>query len=201
MKLYYTPAACSLSPHIVLCETGLDYELVKVDLQTRTTEDGADYSAINPYGYVPALGLDEGELLFEGPAIVQYLADQVPEKALAPAAGTMERYRMQQWLNFLSAELHKGVSPLFNPAVPDEAKGVFVESFGNRLNQLAASLGDNNYLLGEQYSVADAYLFTILGWCPFFEFDLTPWPSLQAFQGRVAARPAVQKALKEEGLA
>ncbi len=200
MKLYYSPAACSLSPHIVLCETGLPYELVKVDLQAHTVEDGSDYFSINPFGYVPALSLDGEELLFEGPAIIQYLADQVPEKNLAPANGTFERARLQQWLNFLSAELHKGVGPLFNPAVPAEAKGVFVESFSNRLSQLAAALGDNDYILGEQYSVADAYLFTILGWCPFFEFDLSPWPTLQAFQGRVGARPAVQKALKEEGL-
>ncbi|MDX2425655.1 MAG: glutathione transferase GstA [Cycloclasticus sp.] len=201
MKLYYTPAACSLSPHIVLCETGLPYELVKVDLASHTVEDGSDYFSVNPYGYVPALGLDNGELLFEGPAIVQYLADQVPEKNLVPAAGTFERARLQQWLNFLSAELHKGVAPLFNPAMHDEAKGMFVEAFSNRLNQLASALGDNDYLLGKQYSVADAYLFTILGWCPYFEFDLAPWPTLQALQGRVAARPAVQKALKEEGLA
>lgn len=200
MKLYYTPGACSLSPHIVLCETGLNYELVKVDLASHTVEDGSDYFSVNPYGYVPALGLDNGELLFEGPAIVQYLADQVSEKNLAPTAGTFERARLQQWLNFLSTELHKGVAPLFNPVMPDEAKAMFVERFSDRLTQLTSALGENDYLLGEQYSVADAYLFTILGWCPYFEFDLAPWPTLQAFQGRVGARPAVQQALKEEGL-
>ena len=200
MKLYYTPGACSLSPHIVLCETGLKYELIKIDLASHTAEDGSDYFSVNPYGYVPALGLDNGELLFEGPAIVQYLADQVADKNLVPAAGTFERARLQQWLNFLSSELHKGVAPLFNPAMPDEAKALFVERFADRLTQLTSALGENDYLLGEQYSVADAYLFTILGWCPYFEFDLAPWPTLQAFLGRVGARPAVQQALKEEGL-
>ena len=200
MKLYYTPGACSFSPHIVLCETGLNYELVKVDLASHTVEDGSDYFSVNPYGYVPALGLDNGELLFEGPAIVQYLADKVADKNLVPAAGTLERARLQQWLNFLSSELHKGVAPLFNPAMPDEAKALFVERFADRLTQLTSALGENDYLLGEQYSVADAYLFTILGWCPYFEFDLAPWPTLQAFLGRVGARPAVQQALKEEGL-
>ncbi|HAI97229.1 MAG: glutathione transferase GstA [Cycloclasticus sp.] len=201
MKLYYSPASCSLSPHITLCETGLDCELVKVDLATHTLENGDNYLDINPHGYVPALVLDNGESLFEGPAIIQYLADLAPEKNLVPAAGSFERAKVQQWLNFLSTELHKQLAPLFNPALPDEAKGVFIEGYSNRLNQLANALGDNDYLLGDQYSIADIYLFVILSWHPFFEFDASPWPTLEAFQARVGARPAVQQALKEEGLA
>jgi len=203
MKLYYSPGSCSLSPHIAIHEAGLtaNTELVKVDLQSHTLENGDNYLDINPCGYVPALQLDNGEFLFEGPAIVQYIASLAPEKNLAPAADTFERAKLQQWLNFLSTELHKGLSPLFNPALPDEAKGVFVEGYSNRLTQLVGTMGDNEYLLGDQFSVADIYLFVILSWHPYFEFDASPWPSLQAFQERIGARPAVQEALKHEGLA
>jgi len=201
MKLYYSPASCSLSPHIVVCETSLPVELVKVDLQSHTLENGDNYLDINPYGYVPALELDNGEFLYEGPAITQYLSELAPEKNLLPAAGTFERAKVQQWLNFLSAELHKALGPLFNPAIPDEVKGTFIEGYSNRLDQLTKVLGDNDYLLGDEYSLADIYLFVILSWHPFFEFDASPWPTLQAFQERIGARAAVQQALKEEGLA
>ncbi|MEW4983321.1 MAG: glutathione transferase GstA [Cycloclasticus sp.] len=201
MKLYYSPASCSLSPHIVVCETSLPVELVKVDLQSHTLENGDDYLDINPYGYVPALELDNGEFLYEGPAIIQYLAELAPEKNLLPAAATFERAKVQQWLNFLSAELHKTLGPLFNPAIPDEVKGTFIEGYSNRLDQLTKILGDNDYLLGDEYSLADVYLFVILSWHPFFDFDASPWPTLKAFQDRIGARPAVQQALKEEGLA
>ncbi|PHS73431.1 MAG: glutathione transferase GstA [Cycloclasticus sp.] len=201
MKLYYSPGSCSLSPHIAICETGLNVELVKVDLASHTLENGDNYLDINPCGYVPALELDNGDFLFEGPAIIQYFAGLAPEKNLAPAADTFERAKLQQWLNFLSTELHKGVAPLFNPAMPDEAKAILVEGYSNRLGQLVDALGDKDYLLGDQYSVADIYLFVILSWHPYFEFDASPWPSLLAFQERIGARPAVQEALKHEGLA
>lgn len=203
MKLYYSPGSCSLSPHIALHEACLiaSTELVKVDLPTHTLENGDNYLDINPYGYVPALELDNGEFIYEGPAIVQYIAGLAPEKGLAPAADTFERAKLQQWLNFLSTELHKGLAPLFNPALPDEVKGSFIEGYSNRLNQLSTALGDNDYLLGDQFSVADIYLFVILSWHPYFEFDASPWPSLLAFQERIGARPAVQAALKHEGLA
>jgi len=200
MKLYYSPASCSLSPHIIVCETDLSVELVKVDLQSHKLENGDNYLDINPCGYVPALELDNGEFLYEGPAIIQYLADLAPEKNLAPKPGTFERAKLQQHLNFLTAELHKALGPLFNPAIPDEVKGTFVEGYANRLGQLVDALGDKDYLLGDEYSVADAYLFVILNWHPFFDFDASAWPSLAAFQERVGARPAVQQALKEEGL-
>ena len=200
MKLYYTPGACSLSPHITLCEAGLPYELVRVDLQEGKTEDGRDYREINPHGYVPALELDDGQILLEGPAIVQYLADQVPEKGLAPAAGRLERYRLQQWLNFISSELHKGFGAFFNPAFPEDAKAVFTSLLDQRLTVLAPILESQDWVMGDTFSVADAYLFTVLSWSPMIDFDLSPWPSLTRYQERVAARPAVQAAMKEEGL-
>lgn len=200
MKLYYAPGACSLSPHIALCEAGLPYELIPVDIQQKTIKQEGDFFKVNPYGYVPALELDNGELLIECAAIVQYIADQVPDKKLAPIAGSIERYRLQEWLSFVSTELHKGLGVLFNPALPDNARDFFKENFANRLNVLVSKLGDKPYLMGETFTVVDGYLFTVLSWCPHVDFDLTPWPLLQAYQNRISARSAVQKALGEEGL-
>ena len=200
MKLYYSPGACSLSPHIALCEAGLPYELLRVDLMQKTTEDGRDYLTVNPFGYVPALELDKGEILLEGPAIIQYIADQIPDKGLAPPNGSLDRYRLQQWLNFISTELHKGIGALYNPALPDGAREMFIGLVSKRLNVLAPMLENKPFLMGDDFTVADGYLFTVLGWCPHLDFDLSPWPALGAFLGRVAARPAVQQALGEEGL-
>ncbi|RLA21130.1 MAG: glutathione transferase GstA [Gammaproteobacteria bacterium] len=200
MKLYYAPGACSLSPHITLCEADLPYELVKVDIQQKTIEKEGDFFKVNSYGYVPALELDNGELLIEGAAIVQYIADQVPGKKLAPIAGSIERYRLQEWLSFISTELHKGLGVLFNPALPDNARDFFKENFANRLNVLVSKLGDKSYLMGDDFTVVDAYLYTVLSWCPHVDFDLSPWPLLQAYQDRISTRDAVQKALGEEGL-
>lgn len=200
MKLYYSPGACSLSPHIALCESGLSYELMRVDLGNSSTEDGQDYHNVNPFGYVPALELDNGEILLEGPAIVQFIADQVPEKNLAPLNGSLERYHLQQWLNFISTELHKGMGALFNPALPDDARELFKGLVGKRLDVVAPRIESNMFLMDGTFTVADAYLFTVLGWCPHIGFDLSPWPILISYLERVAARPAVQSALKEEGL-
>lgn len=199
MKLYYSPGACSLSPHIALAEAGLAYTLEKVDLKTKKTETGADFFAVNPAGYVPALVLDHGEVLTEGPAIVQYLADQVPARKLAPPAGSFERVRLQEMLNFISTELHKSFSPLFNPAAPEEWKIVVRGLIGRRLDVIEQKLADRDYLMGE-FSVADAYLFTILGWGRMVGIDIAARPVLAAYVERVKARPAVQQAMKEEGL-
>lgn len=200
MKLYYSPGACSLSPHIVLREAGFDVALEKVNLRTKETASGADFAAINPKGYVPALALDDGELLTEGPAIVQYVADLVPERKLAPPAGTLARARLQEWLTFIGTELHKSFSPLFNPAASDDMRDAARANLARRLPIVAAALDTKPYLLGDAFSVADAYLFTVLGWTGLVNVDITPWPSLGAFAERVRARPAVQAALKAEGL-
>jgi len=200
MKLYYAPGACSLSPHIVLNELGLAHETEAVDLQTKKTASGKDYKAITPKGCVPALMLDNGQLLTEGPAIVQYLADLAPAKKLAPANGTMERYRLQEWLNYLSAELHKGFGALFNPATPDSVKETTRTVLGNRLAYVAQQLADKKFLLGNDFSVADAYLFTILGWGQYVGIDIGQWPALKEYHGRLFMRPAVQATLKAEGL-
>ena len=200
MKLYYKAGACSLSPHIVLREAGLDFELERVDLASKKTGSGGDYFGVNPKGYVPALALDDGQLLTEGPAIVQYLADLVPEKRLAPPPGTMERVRLQEWLNFIATELHKGFSPLYNPRAPEEWKGVARELLAKRIALVAERLAGRDYLMGDAFTVADAYLFTVLNWAAFAKVDLSPWPVLGAYQARVAARPAVRAALLAEGL-
>jgi len=199
MKLYYSPGACSLSPHIVLCEAGLPHDLIKVDLKTKRTEFGDDFLAINPKGYVPTLRLDEGAVLTEGPAIVQYLADLVPAAGLAPTTGTLERTRLQEWLNFISTEVHKGFSPLFRKP-PAEWEAVLRETLTRRLAHVATELDRSPFLLGDTFSVADAYLFTVLNWAKWVKLDLTPWPVLGDYLARVAARPGVQKALKTEGL-
>ncbi len=200
MKLFLKPGACSLSPHIVLEELGLPYQTEVVDLKTRQTASGQDFLAINPKGYVPALLLDSGELLTEGPAIVQYLADLAPEKQLAPANGTLARYQLQSWLTFIGTELHKSCSPFFNPAAPQAMKDLALANLERRLAYTAQQLEGRDYLLGD-FSVADAYLFTVLSWFRYLPLDLSAWPVLQAYQARVAARPAVVAALKAEGLA
>lgn len=200
MKLYYSPGACSLSPHIVLNEGGFTYDTERVDLASGKTETGADYRAVNPNGYVPALLLDDGQVLTEGPAIVQYLADRVPEKRLAPPAGTIERYRLMEWLNFISTELHKGFGALFNPQAPEEWKTAVKAQLAQRIGHVSQRLEGKTYIMGDDFTVADAYLFTVLGWSQYVGLDLSPWPMLAAYLGRVAARPAVQAALKAEGL-
>jgi len=201
MKLYYSPGACSLSPHIVACEAELPVELVKVDLKSKRTESGEDYRLINPNGYVPVLILDDDNKLTEGPAIVQYLADQVPAKKLAPLAGTFERYQLQQWLNFISTEIHKGgFGPLFNPATPEAAKQLAIDTLTLRLESVAQQLSTKTFLLGEHFTVADAYLFVTLGWGQYVNLDISRWPVLADYVAKISARPAVQKAMKEEGL-
>jgi glutathione S-transferase len=200
MKLFYNPAVCSLSPHIVLRETGLSFDIEKVDLGTKKTETGKDYNTINPKGYVPALVLDDGSILTEGPAIVQYIADKAPQAKLAPANGTIERYRLQEWLNFISTELHKNFSPLFNPAFPEDAKKILRENIAKRFNNLKSTLEKGPFLMGEQFTVADAYLFTVANWANFVKMDLAPYPWIQSYLARVSARPSVQAALKAEGL-
>ena len=201
MKLYYSSGACSLSPHIVLCESGLPFEAISAPTKTHKLADGTDYYTINPLGYVPLLELDDGRRLHEGPAIVQYIADLVPAKQLAPANGTFERYKLQEWLTLIGTELHKGgFSFLFNPATPAEFKPVLLERLHGRLKWVDGELAGKQYLLGDNFSVADPYLFTVTNWAPFLSVDLSGYPNLLAFRARVAARPAVQTAMKAEGL-
>jgi glutathione S-transferase len=199
MKLYYVPGTCSLSPHIVAREAGLPLTLVRVDNKNKTTESGEDYRAINPKGYVPLLELDNGVRLSEGPAIVQYLADLAPASKLAPANGTVERYQLQEWLNFITSEVHKQFSPLFDATMPDEAKEKFRNRLATRFDWIAGQLKGRDYLMGS-FTAADAYLFVVLGWTKFTGPDLSRWPVLQEYVARVAARPHVQEALKAEGL-
>jgi len=200
MKLYYSPGACSLSPHIALNEAGLTFKTVKTDTRAKTTEDGGDFWKVNPLGYVPVLELDDGTRLTEGPAIVQYIADLVPEKKLAPSNGTPERTQLQMWLNFVSTELHKGFSPLFNPAMPEDAKKIFRDRLGTRFAHVDKHLASNEYLVGKAFTVADAYLFTISNWAARADVDLSPHANVLSYRKRIGARPAVQAALKAEGL-
>jgi glutathione S-transferase len=200
MKLYYYPGACSLAPHIVAREAGIPLTLEKVDLANRTTETGASYLAINPKGYVPALGLQDNSVLTEASAIIQYLADSQTAADLAPANGTIERYRLLEWLGFISTEIHKGFGPLWNPATPDAVKAATKERLATRFAYLDEKLGSQPFLMGSKFTIADAYLFTVVNWTNFHGIDLSPFPNLQAFQARVAARPAVQQALEAEGL-
>ena len=200
MKLYYSPGACSLSPHIALHEAGLAFEPVLASTKSHKLQDGTDYYGINPLGYVPMLELDDGTRLREGPAIVQYIADMVPLKNLAPANGTLPRYRLQEWLTFIGTEIHKGFSPLFNPAMPDEAKTIAKDRLATRFTWLDKELESKQYLMGEHFTVADGYLFTVVNWTKPMAIDLTPYPHLQAWHARVGARPAVQAAMKAEGL-
>ena len=201
MKLYYAPGACSLSPHIVAREAGIPVDLKKVDLKAKTLADGgASYLAINGKGYVPALGLDDGALLTEGPVIVQYMADQKPESGLAPKTGTTDRLRLQEWLNFISTELHKAMGTFFNPKATPEWKAAVTERLGVRFDYLAKELAGKPYLMGDKFTVADAYLFTILNWAPMVKFDMSRWPAITDYYKRVGARPKVQEAMKAEGL-
>jgi glutathione S-transferase len=200
MKLFYAPGACSLSPHIALREAGLPFTLHKVDLKAKTIESGGDFNSVNGKGYVPALQLDSGEVLTEGPAIVQYIADQKPAAAIAPAAGTLERYKLQEWLNFITSELHKPMGSMFNPAQTAEWKEAVKATLSKRLDWLVKQLDGKSHLMGEKFSVADGYLFTVLSWASHVSFDLGKWPTLQQYVARIAARPKVAEALKAEGL-
>jgi glutathione S-transferase len=198
MKLYFSPGACSLSPHIVLREAGLPFQLEKVDLRTHKTASGGDYYAVNPKGYVPALELDDGQILTEGATIVQYIADKNPESKLAPPAGTMERYRLQEWLNFIATELHKGYSPLFKSSSSDDLKQAQKEALGRRFDYTTRRLENRPYLMGDTFTVADAYLFTILNWSKGVNIDLGRWPALRAYMDRASSRPAVRAAMEAE---
>jgi glutathione S-transferase len=200
MKLYYSPGACSLSPHIALLEAGLPYDLVKVDLRAKKLENGDDYLKVNPKGQVPALALDNGELVTEGPVIVQMIADKASAKNLAPARDSAERYKLQEWLNFITGELHKNFSPLFNPAIPDEVKNFFKDRIMGKFKYADSQLAGHDYLMGKQFTVADGYLFTMLAWADRMNFDLSALPNLLAYKARVGARPKVQEALTKEGL-
>ncbi len=201
MKLYYSPGACSLAPHIVLRELGLPFETVQVDLKTHKLASGADYYQINPKGYVPALQLDDGSLFTEGAAILQYLADRKPEAGLLGASGSMERYRAIEWLTFISSELHKGFSPLFNGDMPEAAKKIFLDKLKNRFALLDKHLASHEFLMGKKFTVADAYAFTILNWKNFLNVDLSPWKNIEAYLNRVAARPKVRETMHAEKLA
>lgn len=200
MKLYYSAGACSLSPHIALEEAGLKYEAISAPTKTKVLPDGSDYRKVNPLGYVPCLVLDDGNGFSEGPAIVQYIADQAPEKKLAPPNGTVERYKLQSLLNFIGTEIHKSFGPLFNPAVPDEAKQIFKARVLERLQHVDALLAGKQYLMGDNFTVADGYLFTVTNWAQPMGMDLSALKNLVAYRARVAARPAVQAAMKAEGL-
>ncbi len=200
MKLYYSAGACSLSPHIVLHESGLAFEAISAPTKTHKLADGTDYYTINPLGYVPLLELDDGRRLHEGPAIVQYIADQVPDKQLAPANGSYERYKLQEWLTFIGTELHKGFSPLFNPNTPADYKPSCLQRLNDRLKWVDSELAGKDYLMGSQFSVADAYLFTVTNWAPYVGLDLSPYSQLLAYRSRVGARPAVIAAMQAEGL-
>jgi glutathione S-transferase len=199
-KLYYSPGACSLSPHIALREAGLPFERVLASTKTKKLADGTDFNTVNSKGYVPLLELDDGQRLSEGPVIVQYIADQAPASQLAPAAGTMARYRLMEWLNFITSELHKGFSPLFNPAMPEEAKALARAKLVERLTWVDGQLAGKNYLMGDTFTVTDGYLFTVAGWAKYVGVDISGLANLGAYLGRVAARPAVQAAMKAEGL-
>ena len=200
MKLYYSPGACSMSPHIVLKESGLAFEALAAPTKTHKLADGTDYYTINPLGYVPLLELDDGTRLREGAAIVQYIADQVPAKNLAPPNGSLARYQLQSWLSFISTELHKNFGPLFSPATSDDAKAASKEKISGRLKWVEGELAGKSFLLGDSFTGADAYLFTVTNWAGHAGLDLSPFPNLVAYRARIAARPAVIEAMKAEGL-
>jgi glutathione S-transferase len=200
MKLYYSPGACSLSPHIALLEAGLPYDLVKVDLKAKKLENGDDYLKVNPKGQVPALDIGNGELMTEGPVIVQMIADKAAAKNLAPAHGSTERYKLQEWLNFITTELHKNFGPMFSPVLADDAKAFFRDRVMTKFRYVDSALAGHDYLMGQQFTVADGYLFTMLSWAERMKFDLSAMPNLLAYKARVAARPMVQEALAKEGL-
>lgn len=200
MKLYYSPGVCSLAPHIALREAGLAFDLVKVDTGTKLTESGQDYLAINPNGYVPALEIEPGLILTEGPAIMQYIADRAPQAKLAPPAGSLERYQLQSWLNFITSEIHKSFSPLFKPGMPAEAKTMFKEQIAQRFDHVEKRLAKHDYLMDSGFSIADAYLFVTSGWSGFVGIELERWPALVAFRERLQARTSVKEAMRAEGL-
>jgi glutathione S-transferase len=200
MKLYYAPGTCSLSPHIALLEAGLPFTAERVDIRAKKTESGADYFAINSKGAVPALQLDDGSVLTEGAAITQYIADQKPESGLAPRLGTLERYRLMELLNYIASEVHKGYSPLFNPKISADWRASALAALGKKIDWLSQFLGAKPYLLGEGFTIADAYLFTVLSWSPKVGVELAQWPVLTAYLARVGHRPKVQAALHDEGL-
>ena len=200
MKLYYSPGACSLSPHIALLEAGLPYDLVKVDLRAKKLENGDDYLQVNPKGQVPALGLDNGQVVTEGPVIIQMIADQAKDKNLAPARDTAERYKLQEWLNFITTELHKNFSPLFQPAIPDEVKNFFRDRLMGKFKYIDSQLAGRDFLLGKDFTVADGYLFVMLAWAARLGLDVSGLSNLMAYKARIAARPKVKEALTKEGL-
>jgi glutathione S-transferase len=200
MKLYFAPGACSLSPHIVLREAGLNVDLIQVDLREKKTKDGGDFTKINPKGQVPVLQTDDGETLTEGPVIVQYVADKAPGSKLAPPCGSKERYKVQEWLNFITSELHKTFGPIFRPTTPDAFKQISKDNIGGRFKWLNDHLASRQYLMGDTFTVPDAYLYVMTRWAERLEMDLNQWPNLKAYSARVAARPKVQEALKAEGL-
>jgi glutathione S-transferase len=200
MKLYYSPGACSLSPHIALLEAGLAHDLVKVDLRAKKLENGDDYLAVNPKGQVPALRLDSGELVTEGPVIVQMIADRVSAKNLAPARDSAERYKLQEWLTYINSEVHKSFGPIFSPVLADDAKAFFKDRVMGKFKYIDSQLAGRDYLMGKQFTVADGYLFTMLSWADRMKFDLSAMPNLLAYKARVGARPKVQEALSKEGL-
>ncbi len=199
MKLYYAPGACSQAPHIALREAGLPFDLVKVDLAAKRTESGEDYKEINPKGGVPALGLEDGSVLTENAAILQYIADQTGGDLMPPLL-SMKRYRLLEWLNFIATELHKGFAPLWNPATPDAFKDATRKALGGKFNYLQEKIGDGPYLTGETFTIADPYAFVVLNWAKIHDIDLSRWPGLAAYVARVAERPAVQETLRAEGL-
>lgn len=200
MKLYYSPGACSLAPHIVSREAGQPVDLVRVDLKAHKTESGDDYYAINPKGYVPAIQFDGGDVLTEVANLVQYIADKNPASNLAPAAGTMERYKFQEWLTFISSEIHKGFGPLFYPTTPEAMKQAARDKLATRFAWVDKQLAGKDYLTGKTFTAADAYAFTVLNWTGMLGVDLKPYPNIQAFMARVGGRPKVQEALRAEGL-
>jgi glutathione S-transferase len=200
MKLYFAPGACSLSPHIVLREAGQTFVLVPVDLKEKKTKDGKDFSKINPKGQVPTLETKDGDIITEGPAIVQYVGDQAPASKVMPACGSKERYKVQEWLNFITSELHKNFSPLFRPTTPDAYKQIAKENLTGRFKLIDEQLAGRQYLLGDTFTAPDAYLYVMTRWAQRLEFDLGQWPNVKAFAARVEARPKVQEALKAEGL-
>lgn len=200
MKLYYSPGACSLSPHIALHEAGVAFEAIAAPTKTHKLADGTDFYTINPLGYVPYLTLDDGRSLHEGPAIVQYIADLVPAKQLAPANGTFERYKLQEWLTFIGTELHKGFSPLFHPTMPEEAKAIAKDRLHSRLSWVEGELAGKTFLMGDTFTVADGYLFTVTNWARLVGVDISGFANLLAYRERIAARPAVVAAMKAEGI-
>jgi glutathione S-transferase len=200
MKLYFVPGACSLAPHIVLREAGLSFDMDKVDPATKKTASGEDFNKVNPKGYVPTLKLDDGSVLTEAQVLLQYVADQKPEAGLAPKFGTMERYRLMEWLNFIATELHKGFGPLWNPQTPEAVRESTKANLAKRFDTLEAHFATKPFLMGDTFTIADGYLFTVVNWANFVKVDMSKWPKIGEFMGRVASRPAVQAALKAEGL-